>query len=124
MNRYIQKRVTLVTDENGYRKIYFDFYDKTFNFIGNIIVSEKGRIEWHVIDALYMNDILDIVCYFIGGNNNLLLDYKSKSMDLKIWKKAIVYIINSGLYLNYKEDDSLTLKKYVKNKKYHRHNKR
>ena len=109
MRDELQIKANCIISSNWTNQIHFDYYDKEMNLVGSIIVDEYGRLEWHLLNKRYKDNLLNLVVY-LNGDSDLSLE-----LNLKRWQKAKILISNCGLYLNYEKeflvDDE---KKYIK----------
>ena len=102
MRNDLQVKATALQHETGRNEIYFDYFTKKGDFVGNIIVSSEGKIEWHIIDATYQDNILGAALYINGNDDVTRLDYESDDYNSGRWNRAKLFIRNSGLVLNLK----------------------
>lgn len=92
-------KITLI-ENNDVDELYFDYYNRLGVFVGNVIVTSQGKIEWHIINAAYQNNIFNIILYINGANTKKYLDYIEENLDTLRWIRAGEFITNNGLFIN------------------------
>ena len=100
-------KATWVVNKDSINELYFDYYSKDNNLVGNIIVNEKGELAWHILDAAYEGNIDLSLGYILGGEIVKKLDYTMPDADIERWNNAKKMIQARNIYLNYKESSSI-----------------
>ena len=99
MRNDVNIKTTWVRD-NGINEIYFDFHNTEGKYIGNIIVTEKGKVSWSLLDLMYEKNIFGVVDYIMGNNDRKLLHFETSEEDSKRWDRAKIYIATHNVVLN------------------------
>ena len=86
--------------EDGINEIYYDFYNTDGKYVGNIIVTEQGKISWSLLDLNYEGNVGNVINYIIGKNDNRITSYEMNDNDPKRWDRAKIYIATHNLVLN------------------------
>jgi hypothetical protein len=105
MKHYTVVKATWIANYDGDSKVYFDYFNKEGDFIGNIIVGEKGQISWYIIDATYKDDIIEVVNYLMGNNDNKRLQGEYNKENDIIWYNMRLYIHLHKIYLNTRQGE-------------------
>ena len=113
-NDLIVKATWLINNDNQ-NEIYLDYFNKKGKYVGNIIVDEIGRLEWHIIDALYQEDLFAVINYINGNNDINRLEFKEKDLDISRWERLKLFIQQKSIILNrYSENRFSTPREKVK----------
>ena len=118
MRNDLQVKVTWTINDRDLDEIHFDFYNRRYEYIGDIIVSKNGNLEWHILNALYQDNFFVIIRKLNGINTIDYLDNVEKRRKPKRWNNVLQYIYDSGLYINYagkKLIEQEKCKTYIKN---------
>lgn len=101
MRNDINLKTTWVISDNE-SELYFEFYNINAKFVGNVIVSNNGKISWDIIDLNYEDNIKDLINYIMCNDNIKKAHYESNSEDKERWKNACMYIYLHSLLVNRK----------------------
>ena len=109
MRNDLMIKATWFVNKEKQNEIYFDYFNKEGNFVGNIIVGEIGTIEWHIIDANYQEDLFAVINYINDNKEVSRLDYKEKELDTKVWDRVKIFIQQKNIILNRHPDNYFSL---------------
>jgi len=111
MRNDVQVKATWITNFDGNSTIYFDYFNKNGDYIGDIIVTNKGKMSWYVIDATYKEDITYVINYIMGKTEERKLQDETKDEQILRWYNLRMYLYTHNIVLNHRqgeEDKNIT----------------
>ncbi len=81
--------------------LYFDYINKRGIYIGNIIITSDGKMEWYIIDKKYEKNIISAVKEINGFNSLNMLEYNDNQTNILRWENAWLFIENHGYHTNF-----------------------
>ena len=103
-NKFVYKKITQVRINEYLVNIYFDFLDKNEKYLGNIVVSNKGELEWYIINPNYEYEIRDIVNFINGKKSIKRLEYVEPQMNPIRWARVQLLLEERNFFLNYRHN--------------------
>ena len=99
MRNDVQIKATWVVDGvDG--ELYFDFYNTESKYIGDVIVTDKGKVLWHIADLNYEPNLLELINFIMGNSDKRMTNYETMDEDRERWKKACIYAYTRNLVVN------------------------
>ncbi len=111
MKNDIIVKATWIVNFDGNSKVYFDYFNREGNFVGNVIITEKGKMSWAIINANYKDNIINVVNYIMGINENRRLQDETADENDVRWYNMRMYIYTHGIILNKRQGEEERIKK-------------
>lgn len=99
-------KISSLTSE-GRSILHLDFINKKGIYIGNIIISSDGQMEWYIIDKNYEENIISAVREINGYKSPNKLEYNDDKYNIVRWENAWLFINNHGYHINFYRNISL-----------------
>ena len=108
MRNDLQIKVTYGENEKGTRSYLIDFYAYPESIyagmlVGNIVISARGEIEWHIRNLEYEDELYCYTDYFNGTSDIRKIDYKDDELEFGRWNRVNDFIDNRGLFVNFNQ---------------------
>lgn len=106
-NVYI-KALWIIDDNGSY--LEFVFSNPEEKYLGNVDITDKGKISWDIADLNYLDNIMELINFVMEENCYNKFHYESKDENINRWNNACMYLQLRNIIVNKKYNFASNMK--------------